>query len=72
MLYLDYDRQGFPYPVVPFSINCYGRRVVSQYGGASTFADLPSEEQLAREPLAGGLFACRPGARGVAEGRFGH
>jgi len=46
LLYLDYDRQGFPYPVVPFSINCYGRRVVSQYGGASTFADLPTEEQL--------------------------
>jgi hypothetical protein len=46
LLYLDYDRQGFPYPVVPFSINCYGRRVVSQYGGASTFADLPSEDQL--------------------------
>ena len=38
LLYLDYDRQGFPYPVVPFSINCYGRRVISQYGGAATFA----------------------------------
>src|SRR3989442_484464 len=46
LLYLDYDRQGFPYPVVPFSINCYGRRVISQYGGAATFADLPTEAQL--------------------------
>jgi hypothetical protein len=46
LLYLDYDRQGFPYPVVPFSINCYGRRVISQYGGAATFAELPSEERL--------------------------
>src|SRR5881396_170826 len=46
LLYLDYDRQGFPYPVVPFSINCYGRRVISQYGGAATFADLPTEERL--------------------------
>src|SRR3989442_14272144 len=46
LLYLDYDRQGFPYPVVPFSINCYGRKVISQQGGASSFADLPSEAQL--------------------------
>jgi hypothetical protein len=46
LLYLDYDRQGFPYPVVPFSINCYGRRVISQYGGVSSFADLPDEERV--------------------------
>jgi hypothetical protein len=46
LLYLDYDRQGFPYPVVPFSINCYGRKVISQHGGASSFADLPTEAQL--------------------------
>lgn len=46
LLYLDYDRQGFPYPVVPFSINCYGRRVISQYGGVSSFADLPDAERL--------------------------
>jgi len=46
LLYLDYDRQGFPYPVVPFSINCYGRKVISQQGGQSSFADLPTEAQL--------------------------
>jgi hypothetical protein len=46
LLYMDYDRQGFPYPVIPFQINCYGRRVISQYGGVSSFANLPSEEQL--------------------------
>ena len=46
LLYLDYDRQGFPYPVVPFSVNCYGRRVISQYGGVSSFADLPEGERL--------------------------
>jgi sugar lactone lactonase YvrE len=28
-------------------------------------------EQLAREPLAGALFACRPGAQGLVEARFG-
>jgi len=46
LLFLDYDRQGFPYPVIPFSINCYGRRVISQYGGVSSFADLPDAERL--------------------------
>jgi len=24
LLYLDYDLQGFPYPMVPFHVNCYG------------------------------------------------
>jgi hypothetical protein len=46
LLFLDYDRQGFPYPVVPFSINCYGRKVISQQGGQSSFAELPTEAQL--------------------------
>jgi hypothetical protein len=30
LLFLDYDRKGFPYPMLPFQVNCYGRRVVSQ------------------------------------------
>jgi hypothetical protein len=25
VLYLDYERRGFPYPVVPFAVNAYGR-----------------------------------------------
>src|SRR5262249_54082880 len=24
VLYLDYDRRGFDYPVIPFHVNCYG------------------------------------------------
>jgi hypothetical protein len=32
VLYLDWDRRGFPYPVVPIAVNCYGRRVISQSG----------------------------------------
>jgi hypothetical protein len=46
LLFLDYDRQGFPYPVVPFQVNCYGRRVISQYGSASTLAHMSVEERL--------------------------
>lgn len=39
ILYLDYDRRGFPYPVVPFQINCYGRSVISYRGFISRLAD---------------------------------
>jgi hypothetical protein len=46
LLYLDYDRQGFSYPVVPFQVNCYGRRVISQHAGVPDLTKLPTEEQL--------------------------
>ena len=46
LLFLDYERQGFPYPVIPFQVNCYGRRVISQYGGQSTLAHMSVEERL--------------------------
>ena len=39
ILYLDYDRRGFPWPVVPFQINCYGRAVISYRGFISRLAD---------------------------------
>jgi hypothetical protein len=32
VLYLDYDRRGFDYPVIPFQVNCYGSHVVSHKG----------------------------------------
>jgi hypothetical protein len=32
VLYLDYDRKGFPYPVVPFAVNAYGRWLVGAHG----------------------------------------
>lgn len=35
LLFLDYDRAGFPYPVVPFHVNCYGSSVVRARGGAA-------------------------------------
>jgi hypothetical protein len=37
IFYLDYDRKGFDYPIIPFAINCYGSKVVSQRGGLPTF-----------------------------------
>jgi hypothetical protein len=46
MLYLDYDRQGFSYPIIPFAINCYGRKVIAQHGGLPMFENAPTEEQF--------------------------
>jgi hypothetical protein len=35
VLYLDYDRNGFPYPVVPFHVNCYGSSVIAKRGSTA-------------------------------------
>ncbi|MBL8344443.1 MAG: hypothetical protein JNN03_03310 [Rubrivivax sp.] len=39
LLYLDYDREGFDWPVVCMPINCYGRAVISYKGFVSRWAD---------------------------------
>jgi hypothetical protein len=41
LLFLDHDRQGFDYPVVPFLVNCYGSRVVRNRGGATEYEKEP-------------------------------
>jgi len=46
LLFLDYDRKGFSYPVVPFQVNCYGRRVIAQRAGVRGLSELPSEAEL--------------------------
>jgi hypothetical protein len=35
LLYLDYDRVGFDYPLVPVHVNCYGSRVIRSRGGSA-------------------------------------
>ena len=47
LLYLDYDRKGLPYPIVPFAVNAYGRWVIASRGGAllpSEAARLPKDD----------------------------
>jgi len=46
VMFLDYDRKGFHYPLVPIQVNCYGRKVISQYGGVVGLADAPTDDQL--------------------------
>jgi len=34
VLFLDYERGAFPYPVVPIHVNCYGSQLLETAGGA--------------------------------------
>lgn len=46
IFYLDYDRKGFDYPILPVSINCYGRHVIAQQGGLPSFDKELSDAEL--------------------------
>jgi hypothetical protein len=46
VMYLDYDRAGFNYPVVAFQVNCYGRRVIAQRGFRSSLAQPLADAEL--------------------------
>ena len=59
IFYLDYDRRGFHYPIVPFAINCYGRKVVSQRGGVPSF-DKPTDRNRLRPAAPDALALVRP------------
>ena len=43
LLFLDYDRKGFDYPVIPFHVNCYGSAFVKNKGGSPLQADENAE-----------------------------
>ncbi len=44
LLYLDYERQGFDYPIVPFLVNCYGSSLLTAKGGFThLFEDVTPE-----------------------------
>lgn len=46
VLYLDYDRKGFSYPILPVSVNCYGRLVISARGLFVDPGNPPSGDRL--------------------------
>ena len=45
-MFLDYDRQGFPWTVLPVQVNCYGSRVIFQRGGRGPLGVQPAERDL--------------------------
>lgn len=46
VLYLDWDRAGFDIPVVPFAVNCYGRRLIALRGYMESLAAPMSERDF--------------------------
>jgi len=49
-LYLDCDRQGFPYPIVPFHVNCYGSAVIKAKGFAAHLFEEQVDDDLPDPP----------------------
>ena len=62
IMFLDYDRVGFPYPVIAFQVNCYGRRVIAQRGGRGSLASPLAEAEL--DPPVALAEALHGGGRG--------
>jgi len=54
LLFLDPDRKGFDYPVVPIHINCYGGDLIRQRGGTKAPTDVDEEP----DPSAPSAAAC--------------
>lgn len=46
ILYLDWDRAGFPYAIVPVAVNCYGRTLIHHKGWLGKVGEQLGEEQL--------------------------
>ena len=64
LLYLDYDRKGFDYPVVPMLLNCYGSRVIRNKGGAAEYSPDPDPPGPSPKRCAGTAELGLPGGRG--------
>jgi hypothetical protein len=66
-LYLDWDRKGFPYPVVPFAINCYGSNLLHAKGGTSALFMPPRDPSIAADPPSPHPWRCMEVGKAVAE-----
>lgn len=51
IMYLDYDRTGFPWPVIAMPVNCYGRKVVGARGFMTRFDAHPEPDPPSPSPL---------------------
>lgn len=62
LLFLDVDRKGFPYPVVPFHVNCYGVELIRSRGGMVG----PNDPTIERDPPSPAPSTCFDVGRAVA------
>jgi hypothetical protein len=67
LLFLDWDRRGFPYRVIPFAVNCYGSQLLSAKGGLAALFDPPSDRTLLPDPPAPMPWRCMDVGAAVAE-----
>ena len=44
LLYLDYDRRGWSYPIVPIQVNAYGRNIIRNRGAAGSLFSTEERE----------------------------
>jgi hypothetical protein len=57
LLLLDYDREGLPWPVLPFHVNCYGSSTISKRGAFAHIDGTGSDEPDPPGPSAARCFA---------------
>lgn len=66
VLYLDLDRQGFPYRIVPLHVNCYGSSVMTSQGFMAHLFEEPKQVGLPDPPGPNPALCHEVGAR-IAE-----
>ena len=67
LLYLDWDRRGFPYPVMPFAINCYGSNLIHAKGGMRGAVPAASRSDDLPDPPSPQPWRCMEVGKAVAE-----
>jgi hypothetical protein len=67
LLYLDWDRRGFPYPVIPFAINCYGSNLLHAQGGSAALFMPPRDQSTLPDPPSPQPWRCMAVGKAVAE-----
>ena len=65
LLYLDWDRKGFPWPVLPFAINCYGTNLIHAKGGLAALFKPPQTD--APDPPGPQPWRCMDVGKAIAE-----
>ncbi|MEJ0019323.1 MAG: hypothetical protein WDN25_22780 [Acetobacteraceae bacterium] len=67
LLYLDWDRRGLPWPVLPFAINCYASNLMHAKGGMAALFVPPRDPGERPDPPAPQPWRCMDVGRAVAE-----
>jgi len=67
LLYLDWDRRGFRYPVLPFAINCYGINLLHSKGGVAALFMPPRDPSETPDPPSPQPWRCMEVGAAIAE-----